>query len=193
MVFIVFEGIDGSGKTTQVKLLEKYLSSKTKSILLTAEPQKKPIGILIREIIRSNSTPKEAIALLFAADRIDHIKNTIIPGMDKYDFILSDRYFYTSYVYQSLQGCDKTWLKEINKGIIEPDMIILIDAEIEDFLNRRGENKVIFENIEFQKKARQKYLELAKTKSNVVVIDGSRNVDEVHNSIVNAVNERFDI
>ncbi|MCK5176582.1 MAG: dTMP kinase [Candidatus Aenigmarchaeota archaeon] len=191
MVFIVFEGIDGSGKTTQVKLLEKYLVSKNKSVLETVEPQKKPIGNLIKNLVRFNDTPKEAIALLFAADRVDHVKNTLIPNLDEYDFILCDRYYYSSYIYKSIQGCEEKWIEEINKYMIEPDLIILIDVDADDFLKRRGENKVIFENMEFQKKAKEKYLEFAKTTKKVVVIDGSRSVDEVYNNIMGVVNEKF--
>ncbi|MCW4006723.1 MAG: dTMP kinase [Candidatus Bathyarchaeota archaeon] len=168
---IVFEGIEGSGKTTASRNLEKYLSTKGYKILWTREPTISKIGTLIQSILMG-STPvaEEAIPLLFAADRADHTRRRIIPEINKGTVVISDRYVHSSLAYQK-SGMSKVfkqeWLESINKFSINPDLVIFLDISPEEGLNRIGKWQRIhddkfFENIETQKRIRKAYYEILK-------------------------------
>ena len=115
--FIVFEGLDGSGKSTQVRDLGSKLQKKKYEVITTQEPtNKNVIGSLLKRILYNNeSVPDEVLALLFAADRAHHTINTIIPGLEEGSIVISDRYVYSSLAYQS-RGMKKRLERLKRKG-----------------------------------------------------------------------------
>lgn len=164
-VFIVFEGIDGAGKSIQFKTLAKKLKSENYPVVMTKEPTtQRPIGKLIRSILyNSVKATDEAVALLFAADRADHTKEKIIPALNEGAVVLSDRYVYSSYAYQS-KGMDSeldlNWLKTINKFAKIPDIVVFLDIPPEVGLNRgqkRIQDDSYFEDLIKQEKIRSVY------------------------------------
>ncbi|MCK4550795.1 MAG: dTMP kinase, partial [Candidatus Aenigmarchaeota archaeon] len=186
--YIVLEGMDGSGKTTQAEILVKFLKENGFKVLLVTEPSKNPIGKLISEKLLKGGFSSEVISLAFAADRMLHFEETIKPALREYDFIISDRNFYSSLVYQPLYGSRYDWIKELNRYAVKPDLAFIIDVPIDVFMERRGETEVIFEKEDFQKKVRQGYLDLPnKLNDDFVIIDGARAVDEIHLDIRSVV------
>ena len=166
---IIFEGTEGSGKTVQAKLLEKWLKKMGYSVLYTREPTKYPIGHLIHQILEKDiSATEEAIALLFAADRTNHTKRYIAPALRKGSIVLCDRYVFSSLAYQS-RGMkirlSKKWLKEINKYAIKPDVVFFLDIDPEEGLKRivkgqRVHDDEFFENLETQQRIREAYYDV---------------------------------
>ena len=166
---IVFEGIEGSGKTVVSKNLQKYLLTKEYKVLWTREPTTSRIGVLIEEILeRKTEVAEEAIPLLFAADRADHTKYVIIPAINKGRIVVSDRYIHSSLAYQK-SGMEKAfrrkWLEEINRYSIKPDLIIFLDIVPEEGLRRIGkwpriQDDKFFEDVEIQKRIRDAYYDV---------------------------------
>ncbi|MCK5474253.1 MAG: dTMP kinase [Candidatus Aenigmarchaeota archaeon] len=186
--YIVLEGMDGSGKTTQTEILVKFLKENGFKVLLVTEPSKNPIGKLISEKLLKGGFSSEVISLCFAADRMLHFEETIKPALREFDFIISDRNFYSSLVYQPLYGSRYDWIKELNRYAVKPDLAFIIDIPIDVFMNRRGETDIIFEKEDFQKKVRKGYLDLQnKLNDDFVIIDGARPIDEIHLDIRSVV------
>jgi dTMP kinase len=166
---IVFEGIEGSGKTTASRSLHKYLGTKGYTAVWTREPTRSRIGSLIEDILRGKTmVAEEAIPLLFAADRADHTKRVIVPAIKKGQIVISDRYVHSSLAYQK-RGMEKVfgrdWLEKINKYSISPDLVIFLDISPEEGLNRIGKWQRIhddkfFEDLETQKRVRDAYHEI---------------------------------
>ncbi|MDR1319999.1 MAG: dTMP kinase [Gracilibacteraceae bacterium] len=126
--FIVLEGIDGSGLSTQAARLVSALAEQTgRKTLLTKEPTDGPAGLLIRQALsgRLRDIPAPGLALLFAADRLDHLRNFILPALERGEIIVCDRYLWSSLAYQSLE-CDAAWVKEINRFARQPDLTLFL-------------------------------------------------------------------
>ena len=187
----MFEGIDGSGKTTQAKLLADYLNG-----IYTCEPTTGEIGQLIRKILNGKNCEKETLALLFAGDRVEHIKE--IERQLKENTVICDRYVYSSIVYQSIQGIDIDFIVNINKFAKLPDILIFLDVSIEESLKRMGDrdSKEIFENKDTLEKVKKKYHEiiekiLFKPKYGYIVVDTTnKDIDEVHDEIMEELREK---
>ena len=167
--FIVFEGIEGSGKTTASRNLQKYLTTKGYKATWTREPTSSKIGSLIEDILRSETAvAEEAIPLLFAADRADHTKRVIVPAIKKGHIVISDRYVHSSLAYQKSgmgKAFKRDWLEKINKYAINPDLVIFLDVTPEEGLSRIGKWQRIhddkfFEDMETQKRIRDAYHEI---------------------------------
>ncbi len=166
---IVFEGIEGSGKTTASRNLEKYLSTRNFKTMWTREPTTSKIGCLIENILLGQVTiADEAIPLLFAADRADHTKRIILPAINDGYVVISDRYLHSSLTYQK-SGMKKpfkiTWLQTINKYAIKPDLVIFLEIPPEEGLSRIGKWQRIhddkfFEDLKTQKRIRRAYHEI---------------------------------
>ncbi|MCW3995524.1 MAG: dTMP kinase [Candidatus Bathyarchaeota archaeon] len=158
-IFIVIEGLDGSGKTTQAAILAKRLF-KTYNPLLTAEPSRGKIGTFIREccLYEDKRLPTEAEALLFAADRIEHLQKEIKPALEAGRLVICDRYLYSSLAYQGSAGLSLDWIKVINSRALQPDFALFIDVAPEQVLERLQRKKSVMETLETQRKVREIYL-----------------------------------
>ncbi|MGJ1204269.1 dTMP kinase [Sphingobacterium lactis] len=198
-LFIVLEGIDGSGKSTQTKLLKEKLAKAGHKLYTTFEPTDSPIGSLIRNIFnRRVVTDNRAIAALFVADRLDHLLNPvngIIKKLEEGYTVICDRYYFSSYAYQS-EEVSLNWLIEANsisQNLLKPDVNIYIDIDPEismERLNKDRSSLEIFENLSNLQKVRSRYQEafrLLEDKENIAFVDGNQSVDEISNAIFDIV------
>lgn len=178
-IFIVIEGLDGSGKTTQARLLTERLF-KSHNAICTAEPSRGKIGSFIREscLYGEKRLPIEAEALLFAGDRIEHIKNDVCPALEGGQLVICDRYVYSSLAYQGSAGLSLEWIKTINIHAIQPDFAIFIDVPPEHVLERLRRKKSVMETLETQKKVREVYLKYVEN-GELTRIDGDKPKDVV--------------
>ena len=173
-VFISIEGLDGSGKTTQSQLLTQALSKKYVAIH-TAEPSRGKIGAFIREgcLYEGKRLPTEAEALLFAADRIEHLQNEIAPALAQGKIVVCDRYIYSSLAYQGSADLSLDWIKTINARTLQPDFSIFIDVSPERVLERLQRKKSVMETLEIQRKVREVYVKFVE-KGELIRIDGDK-------------------
>lgn len=189
--FIVFEGLDGSGKTLQAKMLVDYLNNKGIESEFTFEPTNSEIGKTLRSHIRKEKVlDKHTIALLFAADRTNHLygKDGIISKLNKGINIVCDRYYYSNYVYQIVDGLCIDDLKNFNTYAIKPDITIYIDIDAYECLKRLS-TEDIYESKELMVKVRQQYRYML----DMVNINGSNDIDTVHKEIVQTLIEKFSL
>lgn len=186
-VFIVIEGLDGSGKTTQANILAKKLSENYK-VLCTAEPSQGKIGNFIRDccLYEEKRLPIEAEALLFAADRIEHIQHEIAPALADGKIVICDRYIYSSLAYQGSTGLSLDWIQTINARSLQPDFSLFIDVPPERVLERLQRKKSVMETLETQKKVRKVYLNFVE-KGELILVNGDKSKDEVAEALYSAV------
>lgn len=163
-VFVVVEGIDGCGSTTHSRLLAKSLRSTGREVTLTCEPTAGPIGGLIRQILqRRLSGPKgfswSTMALLFAADRLDHLDSEILPALREGGIVVSDRYDLSSLAYQSATAPEAQsaipWIREMNARALRPHVTVVIDVPPdvgEQRRKSRGGVEEVFENRALQER-----------------------------------------
>ena len=184
--FIVIEGLDGSGKTTQAKLLAQRLPD----AVCTAEPSHGKIGTYIRKSVLYGGERASVLveALLFAADRIEHIQNEIQPALDKGQGVVCDRYTYSSLAYQGSAGLDLDWIQAINQNALKPDFALFIDVDPEVVLARLKRRKSVMENLETQRKVRQIYQKFV-DKGELVRVDGDKPVEVVANDVFSVVSK----
>jgi dTMP kinase len=190
--FIVFEGIDGSGKTTQINLLDEHLKSKGYDTLTTKEPTN-GLGRKIREVLRGDTTmTSDHLQALFSLDRAIHLMNDIEPALKQNKIVICDRYEWSTLAYGAASGADCAFLQEINDYFRKPDLTLLIDIDPDRangrLKDRTTVKKEIFENLKSLRKIRAAYLDLS-SKFGFKVIDGSGSVTEVNKSVVKAVDE----
>jgi dTMP kinase len=178
-VFICIEGLDGCGKTTQAKLLAKKLM-KSHNTLYTAEPSRGNIGTFIRKRCLYGEKRLSTVveALLFAADRVEHVENEIIPALSEGRLVISDRYVYSSLAYQGAAGLSLEWIETLNDHALKPDLAVFIDVELETVMNRLKSKRSVMENMKTLKKVRDVYLKFVE-KGDLVRIDGNRAKAEV--------------
>lgn len=187
-MFICVEGIDGSGKTTQAHRLVKTLIKKGYNAVYTTEPSKGIYGKIIRKHLLqgNNRVPTVVEAVLFAADRVDHVENEVKPFLRTGKIVVCDRYVYSSIAYQGASNLNQKWIKEINKIAIQPDLAIYIDVPPEVVINRLKRRKSVMETLQIQKKVREQYLKLVKEKQ-LVMVYGNASIREVAKTIENVV------
>jgi dTMP kinase len=178
-VFICLEGLDGCGKTTQAKLLVRRLK-RSCDAFYTAEPSRGNIGRFIKKHCLHGGKRSSGVveALLFAADRFDHVENTVLPALNKGRVVVSDRYVYSSLAYQGTTGLELEWIQKINEHAVRPDLAIFIDVEPETVVQRLKPKKSVMENLETQKKVREVYMKFVE-KGELVRVDGNRSKGEV--------------
>lgn len=184
--FISIEGVDGCGKTTHAKLLSGWLRSKGYRVLVTDEPTDGAIGRVLKKSLQGRlKLPLAAEALLFAADRVQHVVELVKPALRAGKVVITERYLASSLAYQWARGLPLGWIKSINRGAPEPDLTIVIDLPPELALSRmRGGRRLDrFEaDLSLQHRVRSNYLTLAK-RLGFRVVDGARGVDEVQADI----------
>lgn len=178
-VFICIEGLDGCGKTTQAKMLVRRLR-KSCDAIYTAEPSRGKIGRFIKKHCLHGDKRSSGIveALLFAADRSEHVENTVLPALKKGQIVVSDRYVYSSLAYQGATGLDLGWIKRINEYAIRPDLAIFIDVEPETVVQRLKPKKSVMETLETQRKVREVYVGFAED-GELTRVDGNRSKKQV--------------
>ncbi|MBI2658112.1 dTMP kinase [Candidatus Woesearchaeota archaeon] len=190
-LFIVVDGIDGSGKSEIVKMLHNYLFSKSKKyrILTTREPTNGVYGEQIRKMLRQEKDPgssSEKLAELFIKDREQHLMNAIEPflessGKHELNIVLCDRYYYSTIAFQSAQGMKINDIIAKNKRFRKPDIAFVLDVEPSIALERIAyREKEKFEQLEFMEKIRKVFLKMPRLlKDNIKIIDSSRPLDDV--------------
>jgi dTMP kinase len=173
-VFICIEGLDGCGKTTQTKLLVKKLRHNY-DVLYTAEPSSGKIGTFIRKnILYGEKRPSSIVeALLFAADRVEHVQDEVLPALHQGKVVVSDRYVYSSLAYQGAAGLSIDWIEKVNEHALRPDLAIFIDVNPEAVMQRLKPVKSVMEKLETQKKVREIYLKFVE-KGDLVRVDGNK-------------------
>ena len=202
-IFIAFEGIDGSGKSTQVKMLTEKLLSEGHKVYSTFEPTDSPIGSIIRNIMKGRiQADHKTIAGLFVADRLDHILNEvngILKKMNEGFTVITDRYCFSSYAYQGTH-MDMDWVIAANAmsaEIIRPDINIFIDMPPEDCIQRLHGNRgtiELYETLDNLKSVSNKYIEAferLKNEENIFITDGNRDVNSISNDIFAKVQGLF--
>lgn len=191
-VFITLEGGEGAGKTTQIARLKSRLESKGKTVITTREPGGSVGAEAIRKLLVEGDTHRwdamtEAL-LLFAARR-DHVEKVILPALSKGEWVISDRFYDSSYAYQGYgQGLELTKLDELRKlsiGDMKPDVTFILDLPVEVGLKRAAvEQRYERMGIPFHEKLRAGFLSIAKAEpARVKVIDASQSVEGVENAI----------
>ena len=198
--FIVFEGIDGAGKTTQINLLANYLREQGRAVYCTAEPTESVSGGLLRDALSGASRRTICeMAAMFVFDRINHNVNPVngIQKMlaDGFD-VICDRYYYSSLAYQG-SGTDPEWVSNMNLNcpeIMRPDVCIFLDLTPEQSMARINRNRAtqeIYENEEKLTQVRNQFYRVfdqLRERDNIQIVDAYRSVEEIHASIVELLN-----
>jgi len=172
--FIVFEGADGTGKSTHVKMLVDYLQETGIDVVLTEEPTKGEIGKEIREVLsgKTEASPEE-LTELFTKDRKEHVEKVIQPMLEEGKTVICDRYYYSTVAYQSTQGVNKDWISELNSFVPEPDLVIVITISPEEAQTRmHHREKEVFEVIHFQEKVQAELRALAEGENKKLSVPG---------------------
>ncbi len=199
--FVVLEGIDGAGTTTQVgRLVDRLKKEGTLAVRATREPSDGPIGSLVRQVLTGRIVSPggrapgwATMALLFAADRMDHVESEIEPVLAGGGVVVSDRYDASSLAYQSVSsgsGGAKAvdWIRQLNRFALRPDLTIVLDLSPDMAAVRReerGEPAQLYEQNETQRALALFYRDLGKhlPEDRIVVVDGAGTMDEVHERV----------
>ncbi len=206
--FIVLEGIDGSGTSTQAALLGKWFRARGLPVLVTHEPTDGPIGAMIRQVLTHRlvvcgmTGPRAptwaTMALLFAADRLDHLESSILPNLLDGVTVISDRYDLSSIAYQSITSAANVdpsvveWVRTINGRARRPDLTIVLDVAPEVAARRREERAYtteLYEESALQEALARSYgkAESLVPGDHLVHVDGNADVQAVHAAVVEAV------
>lgn len=196
--FITFEGIDGSGKSTQLRMLAGELRLKGIDILATHEPGGTPLGRRLREAFLETEETVAPIAelLLFAADRAQHVELLVKPALEQGRIVISDRYADATFAYQGAgRGFDEKIVNEVialATGGLKPDLTLFFDITVETAIRRmsdhegaeRVQNRMDLETGEFYERVRDSYLGIAEREpKRFIVIDANGAVDEIHKKV----------
>lgn len=198
-VFISFEGIEGSGKSSQARLLAQDLRSRGLSVVQTEEPGGTKIGLKIRELLLSldsrEMTPLTEL-LLYNASRVQHLQEIILPALSRGDIVVTDRFSDSTVAYQGYgRGIDLELIQSLDllaTGTVRPDMTLLLDVDVTTGLERnRGtgkDDRIEREEISFHEKVRKGFLAIAAgSRERVRLIAASAGTDEVRDSVLGAV------
>jgi dTMP kinase len=203
--FVVLEGIDGSGSTTQARKLVQTLNESGRYALFTCEPSDGPVGQLIRAVLEhrlldqrgaARSMDWVSMALLFAADRAEHVQSTVRPALERGAVVVSDRYDLSSLAYQSVSGGSPAgalgWIRELNSRVPRPDLTIVLDVSAEVAAQRRRERAQIdelFDVPELQRRLAEVYAsaEELSPEDRILHIDGEASLDAVARAVLQAV------
>ena len=195
-VFISFEGGEGSGKSTQTKLLKEWLEKNGEAVLLTREPGGTPLGNQLREILLDNKTgliSPRAEALMYAADRANHVFAKIRPALDKGEIVITDRYFDSSVAYQGagrvLLPAEVARISRWATESLTPTLTIILDLPAEIGLARLDStDRLESEPLAFHERVRQEYLNLANTDpERFMIVDASLAIEQIHEIIIERV------
>jgi dTMP kinase len=184
--FVVFEGIDGSGTTTQTQRLYERLRVAGRPAWLTSEPTDRPIGLIARRVLSGDmEVSPETVAYIFAADRSDHLSCSggIVERLTRGEIVVCDRYTYSSRAYQSIQASPEL-VESLNARFPAPGIVFFLDlpvAAMEERLAGR-ERRDIYEHLEFQERVRERYLRVlaeSERETRVVTIDATAQQEQI--------------
>ena len=188
--FICIEGIDASGKTTQAHRLVRSLHRRGFEAVYTTEPSMGEVGKLIRGYVldRKKRVPVAVEALLFAADRVEHVEKQIKLALQRGKIVICDRYIYSTLAYQGAADLDLNWIEQINRFALVPDLALFLDVSLEVVIERmRSKSKrSVMETLQNQRCVREIYLRIVK-ESRLVRIDGNKPVKTVAAEILRVV------
>lgn len=186
--FWVLEGLDGAGTTTQLRELSNELKKRNINFFSTCEPTVYETGTFLRSILSGKvSIPQSSIARMFSTDRDNHLYNTeygILTHLKNGEIVVSDRYFFSSLAYQSI-GYDFEKVRVLNQDFPYPEKVIFIDTPPEaciERINKRGQEKEIYEKLEYQKIVRENYMKCFKElpeECTLIYCDGSKSKEEI--------------
>lgn len=212
-LFVALEGLDGAGTTTQGRRLVERLDEAGVPTVLTREPSDGPIGALIRQMLsrrvvapdgKGGSEPVggDVLALLFAADRLDHVDSEVAPNLEQGRCVVTDRYYHSSFAYQgdlkSDGSFDTSWVRRLNERARTPDLTIFLDASAEVCLERMRQRsrRDIYENRSelesLEGRYRQVLEELSAAGEAIERVDAEQPLEEVHEEIFAIVSEWLD-
>ncbi len=200
-MFITFEGIEGSGKSTQAKLLYEWFLDRGRRVVLTREPGGTEAAERIRDLILrewEESFPPFSELCLYLAARGFHVKNLIKPSLSEGAVVICDRFSDSTLAYQGYgRGLDLELIKKMNREVtegIKPDLTFLIDVPVEVGLERIGKrrrDRIEGESLEFHRRVRRGFLDIAgKEPERVVVVDGTGSREEVFKFILSVLKEK---
>ncbi len=198
--FLVLEGLDGAGTTTQAAILAKRLAAMGRRVHLTSEPSRGPAGRLVRRVLKGavaggggRPLDQRALALLFAADRLDHVAGEVAPRLAAGVDVVSDRYALSSLAYQSAATGDLGWVEALNREAAAPDLTIFLEVRPAVALRRRfaaSAEREIYEVPAFQRRVAAAYRRalrrLRAHGERVAVVDGEANVAAVAEAVERA-------
>ncbi len=193
--FISFEGVEGCGKTTQVKLLADHLRAKDHNVLTTEEPGGTKIGLKIRETLLDPKNHMEPLTelLLYNSSRAQHIREVIYPALIQNTVVITDRFIDSTIAYQGHgRGIDLSTIDALNEIVasdLKPFVTFLLDVDVEEGLRRKRSmqkaDRLESENIGFHNRVRNGYLQIAgEDKNRIKVINAAGTVEDIHKSIV---------
>lgn len=199
-VFFVLEGIDGAGTTTQLERISKTLRDEGYRVTTTRQPSDGPIGTMIRQALTGRlSLPNGAgplnaqtMALLFAADRVDHLEAQIIPALERGDIVICDRYVLSSIAYQGLT-LPPGWVSDINAFAATPDLTLFIEVDPSVAAERRaarGGAQELYEDEEKQKEIARDYkthVAIRSKSEKIVRLDGAKSPEKVTEAALKAI------
>lgn len=205
--FVVIEGLDGAGTTTQTRRVAEALRQKGQPVSTSCEPSDGPIGMLIRQMLSKRITVfdeeqghravgRQTLALLFAADRLDHLRAQVEPALSRGEVAITDRYYHSSLVYQgdSADGnFDYRWVEEINGRARTPDLTVYLEASAQVCLSRISERgrRDIYESREKLERLERRYEEVMQRVEargeEVLRLDATASVQELTRAIVEAI------
>jgi dTMP kinase len=197
-VFIAFEGGEGTGKSTQSKLLKKWLEQEGEDVVLSREPGGTDLGQGLRKILLGHETgaiSPRAEALLYAADRAHHVFSTIRPALDRGDVVITDRYFDSSIAYQGagrvLQPNEVARISRWATESLFPTLTIIIDQPAEIGLARlKSRDRLEAEPLAFHERVRNEYLQIASLDpERYLIVDGTQSIEDIHEEIISRVGE----
>jgi dTMP kinase len=196
-LFVVFEGGDGVGKSTQVQRLVAWLASQGRDVVRTHEPGGSPIGADVRRLLLSTSehppSPR-AEALLYAAERAEHVASVVRPALQRGAVVVSDRYLDSSVAYQGVgRGLGAQRIEDLSRwatDYLRPDLTVLLDLAPDQALRRSTDpaDRLEQEPMGFHAQVRQAFLDLAaRDRQHYLVLDAAADPDEVHRQVRDAV------
>ena len=190
-LFIVIEGLDGAGGTTQCRLLQSWLERRGHTVVSTNEPTDRPVGKFIRSVLQDphSKVGDEVLAYLFAADRQDHLDGRVKPALSRGEVVISDRYYHSSLAYQSL-SLDFDFVAQLNGAFPAPDITIFLSLEPETSFARvqkRGLPIERFETLDRLRSISQSYNRVLdhcqKRGEHLLCLDATQSIEEIHEQI----------
>ncbi|MFZ5468465.1 MAG: dTMP kinase [Myxococcota bacterium] len=204
--FVVLEGIDGAGTTTQAEAIGAALTGEGRKVLVTREPSDGPVGSLARQAlvgklsvsgVRPAPSPA-TMALLFAADRVDHLAAEIIPAMQRGEIVICDRYLLSSLAYQGAE-LPLAWVEQINNQAVLPDLTLFLEVDVQTAAlrrARRGGAAELYDSEEKQRRIAKQYLAVIRrraAKERIVRLDGSLPAAEVTRLALGAIRKTLEV